>query len=203
MCLIKKSFLLRINSFKILPSLSVLVFKNIFLLPFLSIWLIITSTFLAWEPSVEFNKWEEKIAIDYSIEALSLLSVTAATIGLITPFALTLIQEVLPLSIALFSAGINSSLLFTSSPCPPNPLKILWNGMSLKSVAKCLPLSNFYFLWHVKKSTTTKTSDHDPLHLAKIRLRHICTFWYLFLIFLHFMPRLLKDGFQEPHHFFL
>ena len=66
-----------------------------------------------------------KLPYIYSIDALSLLSLTAATIGLITPFALTLIQAVFPLSRALFNAGANCSLLVTSSPCPPKPSKIL------------------------------------------------------------------------------
>ena len=51
-------------------------------------------------------------------------------------------QAVFPLSIALFNAGANCSLFVTSSPWPPKPSKILWKGISLKSVAKCFPLSN-------------------------------------------------------------
>ena len=61
---------------------------------------------------------------NYSIDALSLLSLTAATIGLITPLALTFTHAVLPLSNALFRAGPKSSLLVTNSPCPPKPSKI-------------------------------------------------------------------------------
>ena len=43
------------------------------------------------------------------------MSLTAATIGLITPFAFTLIHAVLPLSKALFNAGANSSLFVTNT----------------------------------------------------------------------------------------
>jgi len=70
----------------------------------------------ACEPSVELNKCDETIAIDYSIDALSLLLLTAATIGLITPLAFTFTHAVFPLSRALLSAGASSSLLRTSSP---------------------------------------------------------------------------------------
>ena len=76
----------------------------------------------------------------YSIDDFSLLLATAATIGLNTGLAFTFTHAVLPLAIALFSAGPNSSLFVTNSPWPPKPSNILWKGISLKSVATLFPL---------------------------------------------------------------
>ena len=75
-------------------------------------------TLPACSPVMALSRCEDTVAIlnNHSIEALSLLLVVARTIGLITPFALTLMHAVLPLFIALLRAGISSSLLVTSSP---------------------------------------------------------------------------------------
>jgi hypothetical protein len=50
------------------------------------------------------------------MDALSLLLVVASTMGLIALRVRTLMQAVLPLDIALFKAGIKSSLDSTNSP---------------------------------------------------------------------------------------
>ena len=63
--------------------------------------------------------------------------VVARTIGLMTLRVRTLTQAVLPLERALSKAGFNSSGFSTNSPCPPIPSNMVWNGISLKSVAPC------------------------------------------------------------------
>lgn len=70
----------------------------------------------AWVPSTEFSACVESVAIGYSIDALSRLSVVASTIGLMTPFALTFRQAGLPLASARRSVGPSCSRVSTSSP---------------------------------------------------------------------------------------
>ena len=71
------------------------------------------------------------------MDALSLLLVVASTMGLMALRVRTLTQAVLPLERALSKAGFRSSGFSTNSPCPPIPSNMVWNGISLKSVATC------------------------------------------------------------------